>query len=209
MWHRRRAERGPGRPRAAGRRRAVRRGDGPPRPRRLRIPHRRSDGAGAPAPGHRRPVRGRPPADDERGRQRRHRRQRRDLQPPGAARRPASPRGTASAAAATPRWWRTSTKRSARARPSCCAGCSRWRCGTRRERRLLLARDRVGEKPLYYAQRPDALRVRVRAGGAAGRPAHAGDAVVRGAGCLPGAAIRPRARPPSSRRSTSCRPATR
>ena len=61
----------------------------------------------------------------------------------------------------------------------------------RRTRRLLLARDRVGEKPLYYAQRPDGSRVRVRAGGAAGRPAHAGHAVVRVAGRVPGAAVRP------------------
>ena len=31
-----------------------------------------------------------------------------------------------------------------------CAGCSRSRCGTRERRRLVLARDRFGIKPLYY-----------------------------------------------------------
>ena len=34
------------------------------------------------------------------------------------------------------------------------AACSRSRCGTRRARRLLLARDRLGVKPLYYAEVP-------------------------------------------------------
>ena len=40
-----------------------------------------------------------------------------------------------------------------RLRASTCAGCSRSRSGTGSGARLLLARDRVGKKPLFYARR--------------------------------------------------------
>ena len=33
-----------------------------------------------------------------------------------------------------------------------CAGCLRWRLWDRRSRRLILARDRIGKKPLYWAR---------------------------------------------------------
>ena len=46
----------------------------------------------------------------------------------------------------------TSTRSTGRASSSTCAGCSRSRSGTRRRRRLVLARDRMGVKPLYYAE---------------------------------------------------------
>ena len=45
---------------------------------------------------------------------------------------------------------RTPTRSGASASPSGCAACSRSRSGTRRARRLVLARDRFGIKPLYY-----------------------------------------------------------
>ena len=44
----------------------------------------------------------------------------------------------------TPSW--SGTRRVSRA----CAACSRWRCGRNRSKRLVLARDRMGIKPLYY-----------------------------------------------------------
>ena len=42
-----------------------------------------------------------------------------------------------------------------------CAACSRWRCGRESQRRLVLARDRMGIKPLYYyrARRRDIFRI--------------------------------------------------
>ena len=45
----------------------------------------------------------------------------------------------------------------ARMRASASRACSRSRSGTRGRRELLLARDRIGVKPLYYAQRPGGL----------------------------------------------------
>ena len=42
-------------------------------------------------------------------------------------------------------------------RPASCAGCSPSRCGTAAPAQLLLARDRVGKKPLFYAQRGGAV----------------------------------------------------
>ncbi len=45
---------------------------------------------------------------------------------------------------------------------SASTACSRSRSGTARERRLLLARDRYGIKPLYYAQQGTAVRCSAR-----------------------------------------------
>ena len=82
--------------------------------------------------------------------------------------------------------------------PSCCAGCSRSRSGTRAADTLLLARDRFGEKPLYYARAAGRVRVRVRARRPAGRRADAREPVAAGAGRLPGAAVRPQRPTPST-----------
>ena len=64
---------------------------------------------------------------------------------------------------------RTSTRSTATRSPSGCAGCSRSRSGTRARRRLVLARDRFGIKPLYYRAGGGRARVRVRAARAAAR----------------------------------------
>ena len=117
--------------------------DGPRRPRR------------APARDHR--PRDRRPADRERGRHGPRRPERRALQLPRAARR---------ARARRPPLPHARRHRGARPplrgaghglRASACAGCSRSRSGTRRARRLVLARDRYGIKPLYYRADGDGL----------------------------------------------------
>ena len=59
---------------------------------------------------------------------------------------------TASTPPATPRRSSTPTRSGARTRSRGCAACSASRSGTRATRTLLLARDRVGIKPLYYAE---------------------------------------------------------
>ena len=71
--------------------------------------------------------------------------------------------------AATPRWCCAPTWNGARPFPSTCTACSPWPSGTRARRKLLLARDRLGKKPLYYFRAADAPRcvVRIRAEGAA------------------------------------------
>ena len=123
---------------------------------------------GAPALDHR--PRDRRPADRERGRHGRRRPERRDLQLPRAARASSSAQGHR---------FRTQ-RRHGGARPplraarraasrSGCAACSRSRSGTRARRRLVLARDRFGIKPLYYRAARRRARVRLRAAGAAAR----------------------------------------
>ena len=57
----------------------------------------------------------------------------------------------------------------ARASRSGCAGCSRSRSGTRARRRLVLARDRYGIKPLYYRHAGGELALRLGAARAAAR----------------------------------------
>ena len=105
-------------------------------------------------------------------------------------------RGHRSAPARTSRCSCTSTRSAARRSSTACAGCSRSRCGTRARRRLVLARDPFGIKPLVYARLERPARLRVRAEGAA-----------RAAG-LP-ARRRPATRSSATSRSTpSPRPAT-
>ena len=57
--------------------------------------------------------------------------------------------------AATRRSSRTSTRSTASASSSGSTGCSRSRSGTRGRERLVLARDRVGKKPLLWTRLPD------------------------------------------------------
>ena len=64
---------------------------------------------------------------------------------------------TASAPTPTPKSSSTATSSGASAASIASAACSRSRCGTRSARRLLLARDRLGVKPLYYAEVPGGL----------------------------------------------------
>ena len=51
----------------------------------------------------------------------------------------------------------TSTRSTVPSLSSICAGCSASRCWDRLRRRLVLARDRMGVKPLYVAETPDGL----------------------------------------------------
>ena len=120
-----------------------------------------------PARDHR--PRDRRPADRERGRHGPRRPERRDLQLPRAARASSSAPATASARTATPRCSCTSTSRRASTSRGGCAACSRSRSGTRHRRRLVLARDRFGIKPLYYRDDGGRARVRLRAARAAAR----------------------------------------
>ena len=74
---------------------------------------------------------------------------------------------------ATPRCSRTCRRTRARRCSRGCAACSRSPSWTKRQRRLFLARDRVGKKPLYWLRRgttvafasePKALRAAFAAG---------------------------------------------
>ena len=69
--------------------------------------------------------------------------------------------GHRSAPRATPRSSCTATRSGAPNACSGCAACSRSRCGTSGGRRSLLARDRVGKKPLFYAWCDGGLAVRL------------------------------------------------
>ena len=64
---------------------------------------------------------------------------------------------TDSRRAATRRSFRISTRTRAPASRSSCAASSASRSGTARERRAVIARDRLGVKPLYYAEAGDLL----------------------------------------------------
>ena len=68
-----------------------------------------------------------------------------------------SSRATGSGAAATPRSCRTSTRSTVTASRSSCAACSAIAVWDGASRRAVLARDRLGIKPLYYAVRGDLL----------------------------------------------------
>ena len=130
---------------------------GPPRPRRRRrLPRRRRGPRHAP-PEHHRPRR-RPSADLQRGRLGLDRLQRRDLQLPRAAPRPDRARPHASARRATPKPSSISTRifgAALRRAPARHVRASR--SGTCASAQLLLARDRLGIKPLYYAERDGEL----------------------------------------------------
>ena len=69
--------------------------------------------------------------------------------------------GTGSRPRATPRSSSTSTRTTGQIACVDCAGCSRSRSGTASGARLLLARDRVGKKPLFYSrtERDDLVRL--------------------------------------------------
>ncbi len=167
---------------AAGRGHRLGLGDGrhadPPGPRRCRHGGRpvRPHGARPAAACDHRPEPRRAPADDQPVGPLDARVQRRDLQPPGRSgrnsNRPASPSGVT----ATPRHsWRRSIgggSRRALERTNGMFAIAAW---DDHHRRLVLARDRLGEKPLYWLHQGESLRVRQRAACAAdpsrGRPA--------------------------------------
>ena len=100
-------------------------------------------------------------------------------------------RGHSFAAGATPRSCRTSTRSTGRASPSSSAASSGSRVWDGRKRRAVIARDRLGIKPLYYADAGDLL---VFALGAEERPrerARRHRARLRGDRRLPDARLRP------------------
>ena len=111
-------------------------------------------------------------------------------------------------AAATPSASSTSTRSTATTWCTSCAACSPSPSGTRRQRRLLLARDRVGKKPLYWRDRDRSSALRLRAEGAARatRTARAELDPVALHHYLTYQYVRRRGR--STRASPSCRPVT-
>ena len=123
-----------------------------------------------------RPLAARAPADGLGGRPLGHRLQRRDLQLRRRAAASSRPRGRGSAATPTPRCWSRRSRGGGWCRRSAAArACSRSRSGTGAERTLHLVRDRLGEKPLYYARMGGDAAVRLGAQGAA-RASRAGAA---------------------------------
>ena len=145
-------------------------------------------------------------ADDERGRPHRHHLQRRALQPrrDGGGARPAVARDIGHRGAG-----RGDRERSAStARSRAPTACSPSRPSTAATRTLHLARDRLGIKPLYWTRQNGALRVRVRAQGAARRrrPRASRSIPARSRAICATPACRRRAR--SFARSPSSRPAT-
>ena len=125
----------------------------PPRARRRRLlPRRPGRARASPALDHRR--RRRRPADVQRGRLGLGHLQRRALQRAGAPAPSSRRKGhTLPDRLATPRASSISTRSEGdRLRRAASTACSPWRSGTPAARRLVLARDRMGQKPLFYAE---------------------------------------------------------
>ena len=139
------ARRSPGRPEAHGR------CDPASRPGRLRFVCRWRDAAGhAPPCDHRR--RRRSPAHCERRRADRRGLQWRDLQFSRIAQATCRPRDTGSPRTATAKWPCTRTKNTATRSSSKLDGMFGLALWDRRRRRLIVARDAIGIKPIYYRQ---------------------------------------------------------
>ena len=68
-------------------------------------------------------------------------------------------RSSVSDRARTSRSWFTPTRSTAKRSSAAFAACSRSRSGTAGRRTLIAARDRAGEKPLYYTLTPQGLRL--------------------------------------------------
>ena len=169
---------------------------GPERPRHARLAGRRDR---RPPAQHRR-RRGRPSAVRERGRHDLGGPERRALQPRLDPRGPPIGAATASRAAATRRSCRTSTRSTGRCSRSGCAGCSGSRSGIRARQRGVIARDRLGIKPLYYARLRRPARLRVGAQEPARERARPDRARLRGDRRVPDARLLPGARDAAGRR---------
>ena len=161
-----------------------------------------------PAPAGHRP-RHRRPADLQRGPLGRRRPQRRDLQLPRAAR-----ASCGAAATASPRDGDTEVDRpplrggGARLRRARCTGCSRFALWDARRAELLLARDRVGKKPLFYASAAARSPSPPSCGRCSQDPEIPREVDPAGARPLPRLRLRARARSAPSARCASCRPRT-
>ncbi len=125
--------------------------DRPSRARRRADPHRAGGGAGCPAAVDHRPGR-RPSADRQRGRHDLGRLQRRALRVPRAAAASCSRAAITWRPVATPRRGSISTKTMARGCSSRARGQFAVSLWDRRNRTLILGRDRVGICPLYYTE---------------------------------------------------------
>ena len=102
----------------------------------------------------------------------------------------------------------TPTSSGARTRSRGCAACSASRSGITRSRTLLVARDRIGIKPMHYAdgERPALLRIGDQVAARGARPAARSRR--RRARSLPVVPLHAARRLDLRRASASCRPVT-